>query len=125
MTLAFVLQVTLGGLFIVSAVPKLLSPRLFIESVRKYGLLPGRLNDVYGWALPSVQFIVGAALTFGILPRFAALSSLALLASFVIAMTTAVRRGQNLDCGCFGLLYREKVGPPTIARDLVLAALLG
>jgi len=30
---------------------------------------------------------------------------------------------ESVDCGCFGLLYKEPVGPATVARDLVLMSL--
>ena len=39
---------------------------------------------------------------------------------FIVAMTQAWARGLTLDCGCFGTLAKEKVGPGTIARDAAL-----
>ena len=30
---------------------------------------------------------------------------------------------ENLECGCFGLLYRERIGMSTLARDTVLMGL--
>ena len=43
-----------------------------------------------------------------------------MLVSFAIAVTIVMLRHENLSCSCFGLLYQERVGWPTLVRDLVL-----
>lgn len=43
-----------------------------------------------------------------------------LLITFVIAIASALVRAKDVDCTCFGLLYKEKVSRVTLVRDLVL-----
>jgi hypothetical protein len=78
------------------------------------------LAKAYGFVLP--YFELGAALLLfsGFFARWASLAVTLMLLSFLFAMSIAIRRGYHLDCGCFGLLYREPIGWPTLARDSVL-----
>ena len=119
----FLAQLFLGAVFVVSAVPKIANPRLFIFNVENYKLLPGPLAKAYGWTLPYVELATGVALVLGVQTKLASPVALLMLGSFVIAMVTAIARKQHVECTCFGLLYREKVGWSTVLRDAVLAAL--
>lgn len=121
MDLVFIAQLFLGAVFVVSAVPKIVDPRLFIYNVENYKLLPGPLAQAYGWALPWVELTTGVALVLGVQTSLASAAALLMLGSFVAAMLTAMKQGRNVECSCFGLLYREKVGWNTVARDAVLA----
>jgi uncharacterized membrane protein YphA (DoxX/SURF4 family) len=123
MTLIFIAQLFLGAVFIVSAVTKVLNPLLFIFNVENYKLLPGPLAQAYGWALPWAEMGTGLALALGLLTPWAGAAALAMLTSFLIAMVVAILQKRHVECTCFGLLYREKVGWNTVARDLVLAGL--
>jgi len=49
--------------------------------------------------------------------------ALVLLLSFMIAVASAMLRHLDLDCSCFGLLYRERIGWSVLARDGILAGL--
>ena len=42
---------------------------------------------------------------------------------FMLAIGVAMIRRQNLNCSCFGLLYRERVGWGTQIRDGILVIL--
>ena len=45
----------LGAVFLMSAVPKLASPRQFARDVEGYGILRGPPATAFAWALPFVE----------------------------------------------------------------------
>ncbi len=56
----------------------------------------------------------------GVYAGWAASIVVVMLASFMIAVGIAMVRKLNLNCSCFGLLYRERVGWSTQIRDAIL-----
>lgn len=117
------IRVFLGSIFLVSAMGKLSSPRRFVENVSQYRILPDILARFYGWTLPFVELLAASLLLSGFGVRIGAWLVVAMTVSFVFAISIATLQKQNLTCTCFGLLYRERVGWPTLARDLVLLSL--
>jgi uncharacterized membrane protein YphA (DoxX/SURF4 family) len=72
--------------------------------VQAHGLLPSILADLYGYALPWIELIIGTFLVSGLLTRFAAGVTILMVISFIVANGTAVYdRVQVSDtpCGCF------------------------
>ena len=63
---------------------------------------------------------VGLYLLLGLLTRAAALAGCFLMVLFLIAEAQAWARGLSLDCGCFGGLAHQRVGPWTVVRDVAL-----
>lgn len=113
----------LGAVFLMSAVPKLASPRQFASDVQQYGILPRPLASAFGYALPYVELAAAALLITGVYAEWAAGGVAVMLIVFMIAVGVAMVRKLNLSCSCFGLLYRERVGWSTQVRDGILLAL--
>ena len=113
----------LGAVFLMSAVPKLASPRQFARDVEGYGILRGPPATAFAWALPFVELGAALLLLTGFYPTWASLVVSAMLLIFMIAVGIAMARRLSLSCSCFGLLYRERVGWSTQVRDVVLLAL--
>ena len=90
--------------------------------MRDFRLPPG-LARVAGLALPLVELAVAVALVPTSTARWAALVAFVLLLGFIWGIVGALRRGESPDCHCFGQLHSEPVGPSTLARNAVLAAL--
>ena len=119
-TLVLLLRLFLGAVFLLSAVVKVLAPRQFVQDIRGYHILHGGVATVFGWILPYFEFAISVSLLTGFGLRWAALAAVFLLIVFMIAVSTAMIRRLNLNCSCFGLLYRERVGWRTLLRDAVL-----
>ena len=113
----------LGAVFVMSAVPKLVSPGQFAKDVRSYGILRGPLAIAFAWILPFVELGAALLLLTGFYPTWASLVVVAMLLSFMAAAGVAMARGLSLSCSCFGLLYRERVGWSTQIRDGILLAM--
>ncbi|HEU5006817.1 MAG TPA: MauE/DoxX family redox-associated membrane protein [Jatrophihabitantaceae bacterium] len=100
--LGTVVRLALGAIWIWAAVPKLSSPRTFIEAVRAYDATPEWLSEAIAYGLPVLEFCLGVALIIGISVRIAAAASGVLFVVFLIGIIQAAARGLELSCGCFG-----------------------
>jgi putative oxidoreductase len=123
--LSWALRLGLGGLFVYTGAIKLADPLAFALEIHNYQLFPS-LSPLLAASLPAVELAVGAALLAGPRPwlRAGALASAALMVVFTVAVGSAVARGVNISCGCFG----AGSGPVTMAtvlRDVVLLAASG
>lgn len=115
-------RVGLGALFVIAGVLKLKDPQAFAVEIANYHLLP-ELAPYMAVGLPPVEVALGVAM---VLPwdawrRAAAATAMGLLAVFTVAVVSAVARGMDVSCGCFGA-SSDKVSYVTIVRDLALVA---
>jgi uncharacterized membrane protein YphA (DoxX/SURF4 family) len=118
--LSLFLRVSLGAIFLMAALSKLPDGFGFTENVRKFQILPEPVAKVYGISVPWLE-LLGAFLLFtGYYIWLAAGLVIVLVLGFMLAISVAISRGLDLNCQCFGLLYRERVGLSTLARDAVL-----
>jgi uncharacterized membrane protein YphA (DoxX/SURF4 family) len=116
-------RVVLGGLFIYAAVLKIADPVAFAGSVAAYRLLPYFANYLVAAVLPFLELICGILLVTGYRVRTGALIVLALNLVFIVALSLALVRGLEIDCGCFKQ-GGEKTSPwVALGRDLVLLAM--
>lgn len=114
------LRVALGGTFLVAAATKLPDMAAFAEAVANYRLLPAAAVPAAAAAVIGVEMVAGALLVAGRHARAAALVSAALLAAFAAGLASALLRGIDLRCGCFG--GQEAATWLTVLRDLGLLA---
>jgi uncharacterized membrane protein YphA (DoxX/SURF4 family) len=123
--LALLLRLVLGGLFVVAGVLKLGDPTRFAIEIGNYRLWP-QVAPYLAVTLPFVEVVLGLAVVLAPRPwrLGAALGLVGLLTTFTVAVSQAVGRGINVDCGCFG----GQSGPVTgltVVRDLALLAVGG
>ncbi|MFA6511617.1 MAG: MauE/DoxX family redox-associated membrane protein [Patescibacteria group bacterium] len=118
----FFLRLAIGGVFIFSAVGKLLEPREeVLGAVRAFNLLPNPLDVWYATLLPWVELLAGMMMVLGLYRRYAAVALLLLLLSFFIAIEHA--RGSDdilAACGCFGIFRIDETLEEILARDVIL-----
>jgi len=118
----WIVRCALAALFLYAGVSKWGDPAAFAVEIDHYELLPA-FAPYLAVALPAIEIVLGLSLL--VLPRMwrrsAALACAGLMLAFTGAAVYALRRGLNIDCGCFG----SGSGPITwltLVRD---AALLG
>jgi uncharacterized membrane protein YphA (DoxX/SURF4 family) len=85
---------------------------------------------ITGAALPFIELALGALLLFGLATRLAAAVSTALMAVYVVGISSAWARGLSIDCGCFGGGGQLAPGQhpnyaPDIVRDIGLLLVAG
>ena len=119
--LSIFLRLLLSAVFLYAAYTKLKQPWLvFAMAIDSYRLLPEWAVLALARTLPWLEAAIGALLLFGIGLRFTAIAASALLAGFFAVMVFSYVRGNQIDCGCFGL--GEALGPATLIRDGLLVA---
>ena len=114
-------RLLLAALFVYAGALKLGDPTAFAIEIDHYELLPS-FAPYLAVGLPAVELVLGLALLLAPRPwrRSAALACGALMLAFTFAAASAVARGLNIDCGCFG----NGSGPVTWLTLLRDAALL-
>ena len=121
------LRLVVGGTFIAAGVLKIADPANFAVAVGNYRLLPNALINLVAITVPWIEVAAGALVLAGIWLRAAALVITAMTTMFAIVILSALARGLNIECGCFGTIGGQHVGLVNLAIDgtlLGLASLL-
>jgi putative oxidoreductase len=110
----------LGATFLWASVTKVPDMAAFAESVANYRIVPPSLVPVVAAAVVGVEIAAGVALILNVWARAAALLLAALLAVFTVGLASALARGIDLACGCFG--GTDAATWWTVLRDVALLA---
>ncbi|SRR5258708_4106234 len=94
-------QLALGVIFVIAALPKLLDPPSFAHMIYNYRIVPGPLVNLMALFMPWIELLCGLALIAGIWRATARTIIGAMLAVFIIAIGINLARGNAIDCGCF------------------------
>jgi putative oxidoreductase len=94
-------QIGLGAIFVVAALPKVADPPSFAHMIYNYRLVPGAAVNALALVMPWVELLAGLALILGVWPREAAALAGLLLLVFIAAIGFNLVRGHAVDCGCF------------------------
>ncbi len=104
--LAFLCRFGLAAVLLLAALPKLQDPAAFAKAILNYRMAVPIIgtNYIYPMALflPALELIVALALIAGIWRRGASLLVVGMMLFFIVAISSAMARGLNIDCGCFG-----------------------
>jgi uncharacterized membrane protein YphA (DoxX/SURF4 family) len=114
-------RLLLGAIFLASSVGKVGEHRRFAATVAALKLIPRTWVRPIALALIGIELVVAVLLLLGW--RSQSVSALCglLLAIFTTAMGISLLRGYtDLECGCFGTRYTEKINLRLIYRNLVL-----
>lgn len=123
MSLTLILvRLALGAVFGVAGVAKALDQRGTREAVTNFGA-PSGIARPLSFLLPLCEIGVAAGLVLPVSAWFSALTALALLLLFMVAISVNLYRGQATDCHCFGQLYSRPLGWRTLVRNFVFAGL--
>jgi hypothetical protein len=94
-------RLLLGGLFVYAGVVKALDPTGFAGEIANYQILPYRLNFLVATTLPFVELLAGLLLVINCKVRSATLVIGGLNLVFMLALSSLLVRGLDIDCGCF------------------------
>jgi hypothetical protein len=115
-----VLQLALGGVFLVSSLGKARHPLAFLRGVAEYRVLPIPLAYAFGALLIPAEAFVALALLTGLAVAAALPLATGLLLVFSAAVAINLRRHRDMLCHCYGSLGGERLS----VRSLVQLALL-
>ena len=115
-------RLLLGLVFLVAAIGKLRDRAGFRRSVVAFGS-PAAIADAASILIPIAEIVVAILIIRAPSAWLGAIASLVLLAIFTAAIAINLARGRTPECSCFGSAAPEPIGPATLVRNLVLAAL--
>ena len=116
-----ILKLSLGFVFVVASIGKIIDPQQFARDVYSYVLLPNAVVPLFAAVVPWIEFFAGLLLMFDIMPKSNSLIICGLLVAFIFAIAIDIYRGIEISCGCFDFLFpEEKIGMTTIIRDVVM-----
>jgi putative oxidoreductase len=101
-------QLALGAIFVVAAIPKIADPPSFAHMIYNYRLVPASLINLSALVMPWVELLAGLALILGLWKTAARNVVGILLAVFIIAIGINLARDNAIDCGCFNVADRGK-----------------
>jgi len=120
----WVIRIVVAGVLLAAAVPKLADPAAFAAKLPNYRLFPDVLVNVVATTAPMLELLAALALLSGRLYRGGVWLSVGLMAMFTALIGSALARGIDLDCGCFGTAVQaEPVGVLDLVRNVVLLGL--
>src|SRR5919197_3208035 len=100
--LAYALQLSLGCVFLLAAIPKVSHPAGFMRTVAEYRLVPRALARALAPMFIATECFLALAFLTGWLTRIALVLATSTLLAFSAAVATNLRRGHRVPCGCFG-----------------------
>ncbi len=121
--LAFIIyhlcRLGLAGVFIYAGFIKADDPVAFASQVANYQLLPYAWNYLVAASLPYLELLCGVLLLINQRVRSAVLVLFGMNLVFMVALTSLIVRGLDIDCGCFNPNAATKTSPwMALLRDV-------
>lgn len=113
-----VLAWIVGGVFIYAAAVKIADPAAFATDIKRYQLVKTEYINAIALILPWWEMSAGIAMLTMSWRRVGAQIVLVLLLAFLVAIASALYRGLDISCGCFG--GNRKAGISTLLFDVGL-----
>ena len=119
---ALISRIILGVVLIAASIDKILHPEAFAKVIGNYNVLPFGLENFLAIILPILEFVVGCCLIFGIMLDGSAIITAGMMFVFIIALSQAMIRGIDINCGCFKVSAENpgsQVGFRRIIEDII------
>lgn len=114
------LRVIFGAIFLYSGVVKFVGIAHFEAALVSLNVIPGGIVPYWAIVIPALEIFLGAAIVLDLKTAFLCKVNVFMLAAFTAVIWVEVASGVEASCGCFGNVSSEKIGPPTILRNVVL-----
>jgi uncharacterized membrane protein YphA (DoxX/SURF4 family) len=118
--LVFGARLILGVVFIYASLEKIQNPAGFAQAIYNYRMVPEALINIMAIVLPWLELICGILIIVGVFVRGSALLIGAMLAVFIVALSSAILRGLDISCGCFTLEGGRGIAGKTLVEDILL-----
>lgn len=116
----YLARLILGGILVYAGIAKALDPSSFDADLAKYHLLPDSWRTAVSYYLPYLEIVTGGSLISGFFLSGALAVSGALLGGFLFFLLSALARGLDIHCGCFGTASAGSSVGASVLLDCVL-----
>ena len=120
--IALLCRVILGVILVYASIDKIVHPAEFAKAIGNYNVLPFGLENLLGIVLPILELLVGICLVLGIMLDGSAIIAAGMMTVFIIALSQAMIRGIDINCGCFKVTVENgghQVGIRRIIEDFL------
>lgn len=115
---SFLFRIVLGVIFIYAGYVKIVDPAGFAIEIDNYRIMPEAVTNLFAIYIPWLECICGLLLVTGVFFRAGAMIIASLTIAFMFILASALFRGLDISCGCFGT--GEAVSIWRIVEDLLL-----
>lgn len=112
-------RLVLGGMFLISALPKIRQPYDFLGDVYGYEIVGPKMGMLVAMTMPWAELLVAICLLGSIFVGGALLVSMAMGAMFTFVLSWAIYQGLDISCGCFGA-GTSQIGYWTLIRAIFI-----
>ncbi len=119
----FAARVLISAVLIYAAISKIFHPFYFSLQIEAYQIIGPPLSIWCSIMLPWIELVAGISILVGFWVRPSSLIATGLFLLFTVAILSALVRGLDIECGCFGSSFREKVSWGLLVRDALFVAL--
>ena len=106
--LVLVARLTLAGIFVLAALPKIKDPVAFATSVNAFRIVGPELSNWIALVLPWFELTIGIGILIPQTKSSGGILISTLLLVFIGLHISAWARGLEISCGCFGAESSEK-----------------
>ena len=118
--LSLSLRWALGAVLVYAGWSKVFDMAGLADAVERYRILPTATVNLVAIVLPPLELVAGFCLMFGLLLEGALSLATVMFVVFLVVIESAILRGLDIECGCFGTSNAEKVGIQLLIRDALL-----
>ncbi len=116
-----IIRIILGAIFIISGLLKIQDPLLFYGDILSFGIIAGQPALLAAYFIPWLEVVCGAALVFRWRYSSTLILYFSLIVVFSLLLLSALLRGVELNCGCFGAGEATNI-PLALGRNGLLLA---
>lgn len=107
--LVWLLQAVLSLFFLFAGLSKLSDPATFSLAIERYQLVGGALSWALALWIPWLECVTSVCIWFRRWRSASVLVLLGLMIAFQIGLASALVRGLDISCGCFGATFESGV----------------
>ena len=118
---AYIFCLILGAIFILASVGKIGNPENFAKMVYNYKILPLVFINIIAIILPWIELLCAIGMVTWFFRKGSAAILSIMLVVFIVAISIAISKDLNIECGCFSVSGKGRtVGIAILIEDGIM-----